>query len=171
MVGRDITNITDQTRRAVLEAMADGYSKGQGPRQIALDVVGRIGDNGRRTGGIVGLNAPQARAVISMRSRLSSGDLKSVLSMTKRDRRFDKTIRKHIENGTTPTSKQIERWTGRYSDRLLKLRGDTIARFETAQSVEMARVDGFRQGMKKRASRLHTRLKNGGTEAAGKNPE
>lgn len=67
--------------------------------------------------------------------------------MSKRDRRFDRSIQKLIREGKTPTAKQIETWTGRYADRLLKLRGDTISRTETAAATEQARFDAFRQGV------------------------
>ena len=132
------------TRQAARSALADGYAKGQGPRQIALDVAGRIGPNGRRSGGVMGLNGPQEQWVRNMRTYLREGDLGRVLNMTVRDKRFDKTIRKMITDGTTPSAEQIDKWTARYSDRLLKSRGDMIARTETAASVEHARFDAFR---------------------------
>ena len=86
----------------------------------------------------------------NMRSRLLSGDpdeLRKVLRMTKRDRRFDAAIRRAIASGKPMTVSQVDRLTQRYSARLLKLRGDTIARTETARAVEAGRMDAFRQGM------------------------
>lgn len=148
-VGTEITKITNATLEGVREAMAAGYGKGQGPRTIALDVVGRIGANGKRSGGLVGLNGPQVRYVQNMRGRLESGDFTGVMRMTKRDKRFDKTLTKAIREGKPLTKSQINRITTRYSDRLLKLRGDTIARTETAGAVEQSRVDAFRVGMAK----------------------
>ncbi len=146
-LGTEITQITEDTRNAARAALSEGLARGQGPRQIALDVVGRMGSNGRRAGGVLGLNQPQERWVSNMRQYLRDGDFKSVLRMSKRDRRFDRTIRKMIREGRTPTEAQIQKWTGRYADRLLKLRGDTISRTETAAATEQARFDAFRQGM------------------------
>lgn len=146
-LGGRITQITEDAREATRAALSEGFARGQGPRQIALDVVGRVGPNGRRSGGVLGLNQQQAQYVRNMRGYLESGDLRSVLRMSKRDRRFDGTIRRLLAEGKTPTKAQIDKWTGRYSDRLLKLRGDTIARTETASAVEQGRFDGFRQGM------------------------
>lgn len=142
-----ITQITEDTRQAVRTALSEGLSKGQGPRQIALDVVGRMQPNGRRSGGVLGLNQPQERWVSNMREYLRNGELDKVLRMSKRDRRFDRSILKLIREEKLPTAAQINQWTGRYADRLLKLRGDTISRTETAAAVEQGRFDGFRQGM------------------------
>lgn len=146
-LGAKITQITEDTREAARTALSEGFAKGQGPRQIALDVVGRVGPNGRRVGGVLGLSAQQERWVSNMRQYLQDGDLERVLRMSKRDRRFDRSILKLIREGKQPTAKQIETWTGRYADRLLKLRGDTISRTETAAAVEQGRFDAFRQGM------------------------
>lgn len=146
-LGTKITQITEDTRQAARTALSEGFSQGQGPRQIALDVVGRVGPNGRRTGGVLGISGQQERWVSNMREYLRNGDLDKVLRMSKRDRRFDRTIQKMLREGKTPTEAQIQKWTGRYADRLLKLRGDTISRTETAAAVEQGRFDGFRQGM------------------------
>jgi hypothetical protein len=130
---------------AVRAAIEAGYGLGRGPRDIALDIVGRVGVNGRRTGGILGLNGPQEQWVRNMREYLAN-DPKRALAMTKRDRRFDAAIRRAIDG--EPLSKaQIDKITNRYSDRLLKLRGDTIARTETAQAVNGARSEAMRQGL------------------------
>jgi hypothetical protein len=147
VLGQHITRIADDTRGAVRVALSEGFARGQGPRQIALDVVGRIGPNGRRTGGVLGLNGPQEQWVSNMRTYLRNGELDKVLRMSKRDRRFDRTIMRLMEEGKQPTAKQIEQWTGRYSDRLLKLRGDTIARTETATAQERSRVDAHREAL------------------------
>lgn len=148
-VGDEITKITQSTLAGVREALASGYGKGQGPRNIALDVVGRVGANGKRTGGLVGLSEPQVRYVQSMRDKLESGDYAGVKRMSKRDRRFDRTLDKAIRTGKPLTKAQIDKISMRYSDRLLKLRGDTIARTETAGAVEQSRIDAFKVGMAK----------------------
>lgn len=99
-----------ETARTVI---VDGYAKGQGPQQIAVDIAGRVDRvTGRRTGGIIGLSEPQAGYVKSMRERLASGDpaeMKKVLGefgkdgkwkagtgMTLRDRRYDGLVKRAI---------------------------------------------------------------------------
>ena len=147
-----VTRVTEQTIEGVQTAIANGYATGRGPQSIALDIVGRIGPTGARTGGLLGLSGPQVDYVSNMRSRLLSGDpneLRKVLRMSKRDRRFDSAIRRAIASGKPMPVTQVDRLTQRYSARLLKLRGDTIARTETAHAVEAGRMDAFKQGMGK----------------------
>ena len=149
-------NITGDLSQSVINGVrstiGSGFAAGRGPNSIALDIVGRIGVNGRRVGGSLGLNVPQTNHVASMRARLRSGDpdeLRKVLKMTKRDRWFDGFIKRAIRDGRAVSVADTNKLTGRYSDRLLKLRGDTIARTETARAVEAGRMDAFRQGMDK----------------------
>jgi hypothetical protein len=143
-----ITRITQDTIAAVRLTINAGYAGGMHPNRIALDLVGRIGANGRRNGGIIGLSEPQARAVANMRARLASGnrtEMSKVFGMTRRDKRLDGVIRRAIEAGKPVSGADIDRLAGRYSDRLLALRGETIARTETAMAVESARLESWKQ--------------------------
>lgn len=150
-----VTRITNEMREVIRGAITSGYAQGMGPRQIGLDLVGRIGAGGRREGGVIGLSRPQYEAATHMRDILRAnprdyfikdrvtGEFKG--RFTKRDKRFDGTIKKAIREGRALTDAEIDKITGRYADRLLKLRGDTIARTETAQAVEAARQEAFEQ--------------------------
>lgn len=150
-----VTRLTNELRDVVRDTITSGYSKGMGPRQIALDLVGRIGENGRRSGGVIGLSRPQYEAATHMRDILRDDPRAYFIvnretkawegRFTKRDKRFDGTIKKAIRDGRPLTDAEINKITGRYADRLLKLRGDTIARTETAQAVESARQEAFAQ--------------------------
>jgi hypothetical protein len=132
-----------QAVRGIIEA---GYGLGRGPRDIALDIVGRIGATGRRTGGVLGLNGPQQQWVANMRNYLTN-DPARAFGMTRRDRRFDAAIQRAIDTGTPLTRAQIDRMVDRYSDRLLQSRGNAIARTETAQAVNAARAEAMQQGL------------------------
>lgn len=134
---------TSEAREIIRDTMANGYALGRGPRQIGLELVGRVTPTGRQ-GGIVGLSAPQAKYVQNMRRYIESGDIASYLNMTKRDKRYDAMVKRGDLSST-----QIDKITQRYSDRLLKLRGDTIARTETAQAVEAGRFEAFEQYQEK----------------------
>ena len=145
-----VTRVSDDTRDALRLTIQSGYDQGRGPLDIARDIAGRVGANGRRTGGIIGLNEQQAGYVQSMRMRLASGDpseMRKVLDMTRRDRRLDGIVMRAINEGRAVSASDIDRITGRYSDRLLALRAETIARTETAGAVEAARYDAFQQGL------------------------
>ncbi len=145
-----ITNITDDMATAVRNAVADGYAFGRSYNRIALDIVGRIGDNGRRSGGIIGLSAPQEQWVRNMRRYLEVWpDWPSIQRMTRRDKRFDKIIREAYEQGKPLTQAQIDKIIGRYADRLLERRGLTIARTETRKAAEEGKYDAWKQGLEK----------------------
>ena len=143
-----ITRLSAEAEAVARFTISNGYAQGMHPNRIALDLVGRIGANGRRTGGIIGLSEPQATYIANMRARLASGDpteMRKVLNMTRRDRRLDGVIRRAIEEGKPVSGADIDRLAGRYKDRLLALRGETIARTETAMAVEDARQETWRQ--------------------------
>lgn len=107
-----ITGYVAEQVETAREVIADGYSKGAGPQQIALDIAGRINPaSGKREGGIIGLSGPQAGYVKSMRERLASGDPAEMLKvlgrfkdgkwvegtgMTLRDRRYDGVVKRAI---------------------------------------------------------------------------
>lgn len=155
-LGQHITQIAEDTRNAARSALADGYARGLGPRQIALDVVGRIGPNGRRVGGVLGLNGPQERTMATMRNALSDpAEYRKFFVIDQKTGRWKnrweganhnatRTIRKAIQNGETLTPKQIERILAANESKMLNQRGTAIARTETANAVESARLDAFR---------------------------
>jgi len=129
--------------QAVRGAIEAGYRLGRGPRDIALDIVGRMGANGKRTGGILGLNGPQQQWVSNMRGYLANDPARALsMRLSENDKAI---IRRAMEKGLT--AKQQDAILTRYERGLLKLRGDTIARTETAQSVNAARQEAMRQGL------------------------
>ncbi|MFC3628210.1 hypothetical protein ACFOM8_01985 [Paracoccus angustae] len=152
-----VTAINEQDKQAARAAILAGFQQGQHPNRIALDLAGRLNrgrnqEQNQRTGGIVGLSEPQQAYVASMRDRLLSGDpaeMRKVLDMTRRDKRYDAIVEKAIKDGKPLSQEDAARLTGRYADRLLALRGETIARTETGMAVMAARMDSFRQGLAK----------------------
>ncbi|KQQ46520.1 hypothetical protein ASF69_04650 [Rhizobium sp. Leaf311] len=146
-----VTRISEDQRQAVRDALADGIAQGRAPRRTALDIVGRLDRiTGRREGGILGLSNPQAKYVENMRQRLLSGDkeeLKKVLTMERRDKRFDRSILEAIKTGKKLDQATVDRMTGRYADRLLLLRGETIARTETMTAFNKGQMSSMGQAI------------------------
>lgn len=146
-----VTRIVEDQRRAISIVLQQGLINGRNPRQVALDIVGRVSRaSNSRAGGIVGLSAPQAQAVEKYRSALASGDLagmRAYLGLGRRDKRFDATVRRATEAGTPVSADMVARITGRYSDRLLALRGETIARTETLAALARSKEEAFRQAV------------------------
>lgn len=144
-----VTRIVDDQREAIRAALSEGLSQGQNPRSTALNVIGRISrQSNRREGGIIGLTAAQERYVANAREELASGDparLQGFLGRERRDKRFDRTIAKAIREEKPLDQETINRIVGRYSDRLLELRGTMLARTETMMALSKARDDAIRQ--------------------------
>jgi hypothetical protein len=144
-----VSRIVEDQRTAIRQALQEGFSAGRNPNSIALDVVGRINRvTGKREGGIIGLTAPQERFVSSARAELLSGDatlLRNYLSRQRRDKRFDRTVAAAIREGRAIPADVVARMVGRYSDRLLVLRGETLARTETMTAIGTARENAIHQ--------------------------
>lgn len=140
-----MTRIVDEQREAIREVIEAGIAAGRGPRDTALDIVGRINPaTKRREGGIVGLNAPQAKAWRNAADELDALD-PAYFSRKLRDKRFDRMVRRAIEDGKPLAKADRQRILNRYQDRMLKHRGDTIARTETIASLNAGRDQGIRQ--------------------------
>lgn len=142
-----ITRILEDQRAAIRERLTEGLVAGQNPRSTALDIVGRVNAaTGRREGGLIGLTQQQSRAVARAREELSSVEtLSDYLQRQRRDKRFDRTIAKAIKTGTVPDAATRDKIVGRYSDSLLQLRGETIARTETMEAINTAQTEAWRQ--------------------------
>lgn len=144
-----VTRIVADQRDAIRSALSDGLARGDNPRSTALDVVGRINrTTNRRTGGIIGLTAAQERYVASARAELASGDAMQMtryLGRERRDKRFDRTITKAIREGKALPADTVTAIVGRYSDKLLDLRGEMLARTETMTALAKGRDDAMRQ--------------------------
>ncbi|WP_062233200.1 phage minor head protein [Aureimonas sp. N4] len=144
-----VARIVEDQKQAIRIALEEGLAAGQNPRATALEVVGRINRaTGKREGGIIGLTAPQERYVATARADLLSGDperLKHYLTLERRDKRFDRSVTAAIRAGKPVDAQIVAAATGRYSDRLLALRGELIARTETMTAIGRAREDAMRQ--------------------------
>lgn len=143
---RDI--VTDQ-RNLIRLALTAGMEAGRNPRDTALDIVGRMA-GGRRQGGLVGLTEAQGRWVLNARRALASGnpaEMASYFDRVRRDRRFDGIVRRAIAAGEPVSEADIAKITGRYSDRLLALRGEMIARTESITAFASGRDEAVVQAV------------------------
>ena len=150
-----ITRIAAEQREVVRTALVAGLERGANPRSTALDIAGRFNRaTQRREGGLLGLSAPQAEYVTTDRNELLSGNpdqMRNYLTRKRRDKRFDSVVRRAIADEKSVPVDTVVRATGRYSDQLLRLRAETIARTETLASLHAGQDEAFRQAIDKGA--------------------
>lgn len=147
--GNLIEGIIADQKVSVRAAIEAGLADGLNPRDIALSLIGRVNKmTGRREGGIIGLSSAQADAVIRARSELQSGDpalMANYLSRQRRDARFDAMVKKAMAEGRKVSAADTEKIVGRYADRLLQLRGETIARTEAISALHASQFEAYQQ--------------------------
>ncbi|MCI2243786.1 hypothetical protein L3067_04085 [Xanthomonas sp. PPL568] len=145
---RLVTRIVDDQRQLIRGVLQRGMAAGRNPRQSALDIVGLVGETGRRSGGVVGLTAQQGQFVANVRAQLASGDpaqMAAYFDRARRDKRLDGIVKRAIAAGKPVAQVDIDKIAGRYADRLLALRGEMIARTESITSMNAGREEAFRQ--------------------------
>lgn len=152
-LGDHIASLKAQMDRDLVDSVrvtvSAGLQAGRSPRQIALDLAGRVSkQTGKRTGGSVGLPGNFAQYVADARTQLLSGDreqLKKYLTRTRRDRRFDSMVLRALKAGKAVNKVDVERIAGRYSDRLLQTHAEMIARTEALESFSAGRDRVYQQ--------------------------
>lgn len=142
-----VTNLTEDARITVRNTLTDGMQRGVNPRNVALDIVGRIDPaTGSRSGGVVGLTQGQEHWSRSARAKLETLDA-SYFNMKLRDKRFDKTVAKAIKDGKPLPRDVVEKLVMRYKDGALKYRGEMIGRTEALQSLNRSEYEAIKQAV------------------------
>jgi hypothetical protein len=122
---------------------------GRGPRATALDIVGRVNRaTGRREGGLIGLTDGDIDATRNGMTQLRSGNASQMRQFTARagvTTRETTLINSYIRQGKPVPADLARKLVGRYSDNLLRLRGETIARTELNGSLHDAQDEGMEQ--------------------------
>lgn len=152
-LGGHIESLKVQMDRDLIDSVrvtvAAGLQAGRSPRQIALDLAGRVSkQTGKRTGGSIGLPGNFAQYAVDARTQLLSGDqdqMKKYLTRTRRDRRFDSMVTRAIQTGKPVNKADVEKIVGRYSDRLLQTHAEMIARSEALESFSAGRDRVYEQ--------------------------
>lgn len=153
-VGESVTGFTREQVESARKLIEAGYARGQGPRSIAIDLVGRS-NGGSRSGGILGLDGPRAARLEAVTQGMRTPDGVRSLVIAKEDgtlaMRYQvnpatraRILRAYQAGTEVPEAERVisER---QYGNALLKARGDTVAETETANAVISARDEEWRQ--------------------------
>jgi len=149
MSARLVTEIVDDQRQMIRERLTEAVSSGVNPRTAALDLVGRIDQRTKkRAGGFIGLTSGQAKWAANARTELESLD-SSYFQRKLRDKRYDSTIRKAINEGKPLNQTQIARIVNSMQHKILKYRGDVISRTESLNALRAGQYEAIRQAAEK----------------------
>jgi hypothetical protein len=141
-----IREIVDDQKNMIRGFLQDGLSKGLNPKTTALDLVGRIGANGQRSGGVIGLTTSQEQWVRNYAEELAS-DPAASLSRALRDKRFDRAVTKAVKEEKPLDDALRAKMEAAYRNRALRLRAETIARSETITALHQAQSDALDQAI------------------------
>lgn len=142
-----ITRITEEVRENVRTVLTEGQSRGDNPRKIALDIVGRINPSTKkREGGVIGLSANQVKWSSNARKYLEGLD-ETYFGLTLRDKRFDSVVKKAIETGRPLPQETISKLVTAYNKKALLYRGESIARTEAIQAINRGSDAAHQQGI------------------------
>lgn len=128
-----VREMTRAQREATSASLIEALRTGAGPTQVAHTLRDSIG-----------LTEAQRRAVSNYRRLLEAGDA-AALSRDLRDRRFDPSVRRAVEDGEPLGAAKIYRMVERYRNRYLQYRAETIARTEVQRTVGRARRESITQ--------------------------
>ena len=135
-----------QEKAAIRVALAAGESRGDNPRRIALHITGRINRRtGLREGGAIGLTEAQQQFVENARDELRRGDWPAYKQRERRDKRFDALVQRAHTEGRGLSQADADRIASRYNNRLLNLRGETIARTEVLGAFNAGNRESLKQ--------------------------
>lgn len=142
-----VTRITADARTAIQETLQAGLAEGRNPRNVALDIVGRIDPaTGHRSGGTIGLSDRERLWARNARTRLLTLD-EGYFEMELRDKRFDRTVRAAIEAGRPLPNETVDKLVDRYRANALRFRGEQIGRTETLAALNKSEWLSIKQAI------------------------
>jgi hypothetical protein len=146
--------VIEEIRENVAAELTRGFAEGTSPRTAALNLVGRINRaTGKREGGMIGLHRGQitdrknAMAELGADPTTAEGRalMRNYLNRESRNKTFDRTIQRAMRDGKRiPTDKAGKILTG-MENKMLRMRGEMIARTELLGSVHAAQDEGMAQ--------------------------
>lgn len=144
---RFVVEVVEPQREMVRRYLTDGLLRGDNPRTMALDLIGRVDSaKGVRVGGLIGMTEQQAGWVQAARQELQELN-PNYLTRKLRDPRFDKAFRQALKDGKPMSARDIDSAITRMSERTLKYRGDNIARTESISALRSGHAEAIEQAI------------------------
>lgn len=147
--GAFVDRLLEEQKTIIRERLMAELEAGESPQGIVRRLVGGLNlSPGRRSGGYIGLNAPQASFVARARTELRSNEsdqLQNYLQRRQRDKKFDLLVKKALKDKTPLTASSIEAMVGHYADNLLRFRARTVAASEARTAISVGMDDVIRQ--------------------------
>ena len=144
-----ITEVSESTKDAVRIRVEAGMKAGRNPRDVALDIVGRLDrKTGQRIGGVVGLHSMDEAAARRAFEQLTSGDpaeMAKYLRRKTRNKRYDGIVMRAIKAKKPVPVDQARKMQALMEQKLLFNRGERIARTELLQSLHQAQDEAMEQ--------------------------
>ena len=148
-----IREVTDETRAAIRDEIEAGLERGENPKETARRIRGRWNSQHKRfDGGVIGLTRHQAATVRKARSELASGDPKQLrqdLGRKLRDKRYDRSVLKAINEGKGLTQEQIDRMEAAYRRKWVQHRAETIARDQSLEALTQGQEEAMDQAVER----------------------
>lgn len=130
-----VREFTQEQVQATRNALTQGISQGVGPREQA-----------RLFRQSIGLTQRQEAAVRNY-ERLLRENSREALDRALRDRRFDRTVANALDSGRPLENDQIRRMVGRYREKYLTYRSETIAQTEALSAVHQGNAEMYQQAI------------------------
>lgn len=153
-----ITEVIEDQKESARIVIREGLEAGVNPRDVARNIVGRVDPVTRkREGGIVGLDSRRAgvlrKVVEGMKTPEGIRDLVTVprdgsppfVTLTSLNAATKQRILKAYRDVTAASDADIEISQKQLKNKLLKDRGDTIARTEALNGIRAGQHEGFEQ--------------------------
>lgn len=152
-----ISDITNDQQDLIRSAMQKGLARGDNPRTVALDLVGRIGPSGSREGGLIGLTTTQTEWVDAYAEEIATDPINTIPHVnelgikvpgrTLRDKRFDRAVNQSVESGEPIPDDIQESMVTSYKNQALFYRAEAIARTEAMASLHEAQQQAMEQAV------------------------
>jgi hypothetical protein len=128
-----IQGMTSDAQATLQAIIVDGFQRGVG-----------IDDIARNIRDMISLGEQRAKAVLNYQASLESLDPRA-LTYALRDARYDGSVSRAIDEGTSLPRDRIDRMVARYADRQLASRARAIARTEALRAAHVGQRAGWQQ--------------------------